>query len=256
MYCTLRKSGACSRPALGQPNPGPGKKLGILAADVRYLVRRGYPVFPPATQEDLAIVAFVSGLTPTALLAAPASLELTVAHGERVKAVLEEGEHDWEEYQFAAPATRTHHCGQLDHRTGILHIRGGPALALALANPRGPAFPRRPSSRDPFVRQLQALLRAQRSTGDLSHSPPPGSNKHQTASSIIHQRCQGQSSPSMAPTKQGASSCTTATLSKPQGDLSFPLGCSTNGVGNLSHCLKKACDLSAPCPRDGVLDLE
>ncbi|MGH0164253.1 UNVERIFIED_CONTAM: hypothetical protein FKN15_069232 [Acipenser sinensis] len=45
----------------------PGEKLGVLAADVRYLARRGYPTFPPATQEDLAVEAFVRGLTPTAL---------------------------------------------------------------------------------------------------------------------------------------------------------------------------------------------
>ncbi|XP_058864420.1 uncharacterized protein LOC131706752 [Acipenser ruthenus] len=77
----------------------PGEKLGVLAADVRYLARRGYPMFPPATQEDLAVEAFVRGLTPTALrqqvrFAAPTSLELAVAHAERVEAVLEEGERD------------------------------------------------------------------------------------------------------------------------------------------------------------------
>lgn len=77
----------------------PGEKLGVLAADVRYLARRGYPTFPPATQEDLAVEAFVRGLTPTALrqqvrFAAPTSLELAVAHAERVEAVLEEGERD------------------------------------------------------------------------------------------------------------------------------------------------------------------
>ncbi|RXM32165.1 hypothetical protein EOD39_6342 [Acipenser ruthenus] len=78
---------------------GPGEKLGILAADVRYLAQRRYHTFPPATQENLAAEAFVRGLTPTALrqqvrLAAPTSLELTVAHAERVEVVLEEGEQD------------------------------------------------------------------------------------------------------------------------------------------------------------------
>ncbi|MGH0152199.1 UNVERIFIED_CONTAM: hypothetical protein FKN15_022004 [Acipenser sinensis] len=79
---------------------GPGEKLGVLAADVLYLARRGYPDYPPATQGDLAMEAFVRGLTPNALrqqvrLAAPTSLELALAHAERVEAVLEEGERDW-----------------------------------------------------------------------------------------------------------------------------------------------------------------
>ncbi|MGH0118987.1 UNVERIFIED_CONTAM: hypothetical protein FKN15_003536 [Acipenser sinensis] len=79
---------------------GPGEKLGVLAADVLYLARRGYPNYPPATQGDLAMEAFVRGLTPNALrqqvrLAAPTSLELALAHAERVEAVLEEGERDW-----------------------------------------------------------------------------------------------------------------------------------------------------------------
>ncbi|MGH0119879.1 UNVERIFIED_CONTAM: hypothetical protein FKN15_059260 [Acipenser sinensis] len=69
-------------------------------ADVLYLARRGYPDYPPATQGDLAMEAFVRGLTPNALrqqvrLAAPTSLELALAHAERVEAVLEEGERDW-----------------------------------------------------------------------------------------------------------------------------------------------------------------
>ncbi|MGH0186294.1 UNVERIFIED_CONTAM: hypothetical protein FKN15_020940 [Acipenser sinensis] len=64
---------------------GPGEKLGILAADIRYLAQRGYPDFLPATQEDLAMEAFISRLTLTALrqlvrLTAPASLKLVVAH--------------------------------------------------------------------------------------------------------------------------------------------------------------------------------
>ncbi|MGH0165846.1 UNVERIFIED_CONTAM: hypothetical protein FKN15_049951 [Acipenser sinensis] len=42
----------------------PGGKLGILAADVRYLARRGYPTFPPATQEDLAVEAFTADTKP------------------------------------------------------------------------------------------------------------------------------------------------------------------------------------------------
>ncbi|MGH0123370.1 UNVERIFIED_CONTAM: hypothetical protein FKN15_028461 [Acipenser sinensis] len=79
---------------------GPGEKLGVLAADVLYLARRGYPNYPPATQGDLAMEAFGRGLTPNALreqvrLAAPTSLELALAHAERVEAVLEEGERDW-----------------------------------------------------------------------------------------------------------------------------------------------------------------
>ncbi|RXM30458.1 hypothetical protein EOD39_1942 [Acipenser ruthenus] len=92
MRSARQESGDCSRPAPtpDQPNPRPRKTLGILAADVRYLARRGFPDFPPATQDDLAMEVFVRGLTPTVLcqqvrLAAPTFLELTVAHAERVK---------------------------------------------------------------------------------------------------------------------------------------------------------------------------
>ncbi|MGH0166133.1 UNVERIFIED_CONTAM: hypothetical protein FKN15_050592 [Acipenser sinensis] len=79
---------------------GPGEKLGVLAADVLYLVRQGYPDYLPAMQGDLAMEAFVRGLTPNALhqqvwLATPTSLELALAHAECVEAVLEEGERDW-----------------------------------------------------------------------------------------------------------------------------------------------------------------
>ncbi|MGH0181216.1 UNVERIFIED_CONTAM: hypothetical protein FKN15_006293 [Acipenser sinensis] len=66
---------------LANRTKAPREKLGVPAADVRYLARRGYPTFPPATQEDLAVEAFVRRLTPTALcqqvrFAAPTSLEL------------------------------------------------------------------------------------------------------------------------------------------------------------------------------------
>ncbi|MGH0117704.1 UNVERIFIED_CONTAM: hypothetical protein FKN15_036884 [Acipenser sinensis] len=74
-----------------------GEKLGILAADTKYLARRGYPGLPPAVQEDLAMEAFIRGLNPTALrqqvrLVAPTSLEQALTHALRIEAVLEEGE--------------------------------------------------------------------------------------------------------------------------------------------------------------------
>ncbi|MGH0135255.1 UNVERIFIED_CONTAM: hypothetical protein FKN15_057299 [Acipenser sinensis] len=74
-----------------------GEKLGILAADTKYLARRGYPGLPPAVQEDLAMEAFIRGLNPTALrqqvrLIAPTSLEQALTHALRIEAVLEEGE--------------------------------------------------------------------------------------------------------------------------------------------------------------------
>ncbi|MGH0159399.1 UNVERIFIED_CONTAM: hypothetical protein FKN15_037244 [Acipenser sinensis] len=74
-----------------------GEKLGILAADTKYLARRGYPGLPPAVQEDLAMEAFIRGLNPTALrqqvrLVAPTSLEQALTHALSIEAVLEEGE--------------------------------------------------------------------------------------------------------------------------------------------------------------------
>ncbi|MGH0152665.1 UNVERIFIED_CONTAM: hypothetical protein FKN15_062919 [Acipenser sinensis] len=74
-----------------------GEKLGILAADTKYLARRGDPGLPPAVQEDLAMEAFIRGLNPTALrqlvwLIAPTSLEQALTHVLRTEAVLEEGE--------------------------------------------------------------------------------------------------------------------------------------------------------------------
>ncbi|MGH0168063.1 UNVERIFIED_CONTAM: hypothetical protein FKN15_066133 [Acipenser sinensis] len=44
-----------------------GDKLGVLAANVLYLARQGYPDYQLVTQRDLAKEAFVCGLTPTAL---------------------------------------------------------------------------------------------------------------------------------------------------------------------------------------------
>ncbi|MGH0127559.1 UNVERIFIED_CONTAM: hypothetical protein FKN15_031313 [Acipenser sinensis] len=138
---------------------GPREKLGVLAADVLYLALRGYPDYPPATQGDLAMEAFVRGLTPNALcqqvrLDTPTSLELALAHAERVEAVLEEG-------------------GQLDLRTGTLHLQGGPALALAY--PEGRAFPSGQLGRDqdPFAHQGQTAKR-----GELMSQPYPLLHHH------------------------------------------------------------------------------
>ncbi|MGH0176665.1 UNVERIFIED_CONTAM: hypothetical protein FKN15_073387 [Acipenser sinensis] len=78
---------------------GSGEKLGILAADTRYLLQRGYPGLPPAVQEDLEMEAFIRGLNPTTLrqqvwLVAPTSLEQALTDALRIEAVLEEAEQD------------------------------------------------------------------------------------------------------------------------------------------------------------------
>ncbi|MGH0178499.1 UNVERIFIED_CONTAM: hypothetical protein FKN15_077508, partial [Acipenser sinensis] len=116
-----------------------GEKLGILAADTKYLARRGYPGLPPAVQEDLAMEAFIRGLNPTALrqqvrLVAPTSLEQALTHALRIEAVLEEGERvripkvcavrgkedsDGDEYTAAVrqttPVRRCWNCGSPGH---------------------------------------------------------------------------------------------------------------------------------------------
>ncbi|MGH0161200.1 UNVERIFIED_CONTAM: hypothetical protein FKN15_044697 [Acipenser sinensis] len=43
------------------------EKLGVIAANVLYLAHRGYPDYPLATQGDLAMEAFIRGLTSTDL---------------------------------------------------------------------------------------------------------------------------------------------------------------------------------------------
>ncbi|MGH0119816.1 UNVERIFIED_CONTAM: hypothetical protein FKN15_000900 [Acipenser sinensis] len=72
-----------------------GEKLGVFAAEIRYLTRKGYPHFAAEVQEDLATEAFLRGLTPDALrrhvrLTAPASLELALSQAKMVEEVLEE----------------------------------------------------------------------------------------------------------------------------------------------------------------------
>ncbi|MGH0135652.1 UNVERIFIED_CONTAM: hypothetical protein FKN15_044671 [Acipenser sinensis] len=72
-----------------------GEKLGVFAAEILYLTRKGYPHFAAEVQEDLAKEAFLRGLTPDALrrhvrLTAPASLELALSQAKMVEEVLEE----------------------------------------------------------------------------------------------------------------------------------------------------------------------
>ncbi|RXM98752.1 hypothetical protein EOD39_12681 [Acipenser ruthenus] len=74
----------------------PGEKLGMFAAEVHYLTRKGYPSFTAEAQEDMATEAFLRGLTPESLrqhvrLSAPASLELAMKQAKAVEEVLEEG---------------------------------------------------------------------------------------------------------------------------------------------------------------------
>ncbi|MGH0119242.1 UNVERIFIED_CONTAM: hypothetical protein FKN15_029611 [Acipenser sinensis] len=72
-----------------------GVKLGVFAAEICYLTRKGYPHFAAEVQEDLATEAFLRGLTPDALrrhvmLTAPASLELALTQAKMVEEVLME----------------------------------------------------------------------------------------------------------------------------------------------------------------------
>ncbi|RXM27693.1 Fanconi anemia group D2 protein [Acipenser ruthenus] len=53
----------------GQPRDQPAPPTGypVLATDVLYLARQGYPAYPPTVQEDLAVEAFIHDLAPTTL---------------------------------------------------------------------------------------------------------------------------------------------------------------------------------------------
>lgn len=84
------------RQRLASRSRQPGEKLGVFAAEVRYLARKGYPTFTAEAQEDLATEAFLRGLTPESLrqhvrLSAPTSLELALKQAKVVEEVLEEG---------------------------------------------------------------------------------------------------------------------------------------------------------------------
>lgn len=70
-----------------------GESLGTFAADVQLHARRGYPQFNTAAQEDLALHAFLRGLTPERLrqhvrLAMPKTLREATCEAERAEAVL------------------------------------------------------------------------------------------------------------------------------------------------------------------------
>ncbi|MGH0134892.1 UNVERIFIED_CONTAM: hypothetical protein FKN15_056242 [Acipenser sinensis] len=72
-----------------------GENLVVLAAEIGYLVRKGYPQFNTSTQEDLVTEAFLRGLNPEplchhVLLATPLSLE-HLKQARMVEVVL--GEH-------------------------------------------------------------------------------------------------------------------------------------------------------------------
>ncbi|CAL8370365.1 unnamed protein product [Boreogadus saida] len=70
-----------------------GETLGTYAADVRFYARRGYPTFEEAALEELALGAFIHGLTPERLkeplrIMAPTSLNAALDEAERVEAVM------------------------------------------------------------------------------------------------------------------------------------------------------------------------
>ena len=55
--------GQHARPA-DPPGPQEGETMGTYAAHVRYYACRGYPTFEEAVREELALGAFIHGLTP------------------------------------------------------------------------------------------------------------------------------------------------------------------------------------------------
>ena len=67
-----------------------GERLGAYAADLRLYAQRGYPDFPSAARDELALHAFLQGLTPPQLgqhvrLAGPLTLEAALDVAERAE---------------------------------------------------------------------------------------------------------------------------------------------------------------------------
>ncbi|RXM98469.1 hypothetical protein EOD39_13086 [Acipenser ruthenus] len=85
------------RQRLASRNRRPREKVGVFAAEIRYLPRKGYPHFTTEVQEDLAMEAFLWGLTPDAFcrhiwLTTPAYLALALTQAKIVEDVLEENQ--------------------------------------------------------------------------------------------------------------------------------------------------------------------
>ena len=82
-----------SREQLASRHRQEGESLGTFAADVQLHAQRGYPQFHTAAQEELALHAFLRGLTPERLrqhvrLAMPQFLSEALREAERAEAVL------------------------------------------------------------------------------------------------------------------------------------------------------------------------
>ncbi|MGH0182433.1 UNVERIFIED_CONTAM: hypothetical protein FKN15_009574 [Acipenser sinensis] len=91
----VTKLATSMRQCLASRNRRPREKVGVFAAEIRYLTRKGYPHFTTEVQEDLAMEAFLWGLTPDAFrrhiwLTTPAYLELALTQAKIVEDVLEE----------------------------------------------------------------------------------------------------------------------------------------------------------------------
>lgn len=81
------------RDQLAHRHRAEGETLGAYAADVRYYTEQGYPTFDLSTREELALSAFIRGLTPEKLrerlhLRAPTTLQAALEEAERVETVL------------------------------------------------------------------------------------------------------------------------------------------------------------------------
>lgn len=82
-----------SREQLASRRRQEGESLGTFAADVQLHAQHGYPQFPAAAQEELALHAFLQGLTPEWLrqhvrLAMPQTLSEALCEAERVEVVI------------------------------------------------------------------------------------------------------------------------------------------------------------------------
>ncbi|KAF7644241.1 hypothetical protein LDENG_00225350 [Lucifuga dentata] len=70
-----------------------GETLGAYAADIHFYAQRGYPTFTPDACEELALCAFIQGLTPELLkehlrITAPKTFNAALEEAERVEPVL------------------------------------------------------------------------------------------------------------------------------------------------------------------------
>lgn len=107
----------------------PGEKLGVFAAELRFLAQKGFPDFDDATRMVLTKEAFIHGLLPPPLrqqvrLADPQTLEAALEKALAVEDILMEG------FEPHSGPGSTHHKTQAPQPPGPAPVLAGPGRPL------------------------------------------------------------------------------------------------------------------------------